>query len=210
MKNSILFKEGLPSLIFMFFITVVLYVINPLISLFGIGLIFFVIYFFRDPNRKIPEGQSVILSPADGMITEIREVEENAYFKQKVISISIFMSPLDVHINRSPISGKVNYIQYHQGKFKFAKNPDHFMQNERNYIGIRNDQIQVLVIQVAGIMARRIVNWTTKGQMLHKGEKIGMIKFSSGTQIFLPKECELLIKEGDRVVSGKTIIGRHG
>ncbi len=208
-KNRALFKEGIPTLIIVFFFTILLYVIHPMLSFLVIGLILFVIYFFRDPNRNIPTEASIIISPADGLITDISEVEENSYFKHKTISISIFMSPLDVHINRSPIAGEVDFISYQKGKFKPAKNLENHQQNEKNFIGIKNNNIQVLVVQIAGIMARRIVNWSSLGQSLEKGEKIGMIKFSSGTKIYLPIDTEVLVKKGDRVLSGKTIIGRY-
>lgn len=209
MKNKVLFSEGLPALIVVIILSVILYFVYPWLSLFGIGLIMFVIYFFRDPIREAPVEEQIILAPADGIVTEIFETEEKIYMGQRVIGISIFMSPLDVHINRSPIMGQVELIKYKKGKFRPAKNPDHFIENEKNYIGIKNDQIQVLVVQIAGIMARRIVNWTSMGQLLQQSEKIGMIKFSSGSQIYLPLGTELFVKKGDRVFSGKTIIGRY-
>lgn len=209
MKNNVLFSEGLPALLVVILLSVILYFIYPWLSLFGIGLIMFVIYFFRDPIREAPVEEQIILAPADGIVTEIFETEEKLYMGQRVIGISIFMSPLDVHINRSPIMGQVEWIEHKKGKFRPAKNPDHFIENEKNYIGIKNDQIQVLVVQIAGIMARRIVNWTYLGQLLEQGEKIGMIKFSSGSQIYLPLGTELLVKKGDRVLSGKTVIGRY-
>lgn len=210
MRNKALVREGIPTLVVLTIITIILFIIYPWLILFGIGLILFVIYFFRDPIRKAPmDEDNIIVSPADGIITSIKEVEENKFIKQRAICISIFMSPMDVHINRSPINGYVDYIEYKKGKFMFASNPESHNVNEKNYIGIKNDKINVLVVQIAGIMARRIVNWTILNQKKQIGDKIGMIKFSSGTQIFLPKDTEILVRTGDRVVSGETLIGRY-
>lgn len=209
MKNKIIFKEGIPTLIIVLLLTIIFYLITPLLSILGIGLIIFVLYFFRDPKRVIVKDEEIILSPADGIVTNIEEVEEEKFIKQSAIRISIFMSPVDVHINRSPIPGVVDYIEYKKGKFKYPKKPENQLINEKNYIGIKNNKIKILIVQIAGVMARRIINWTTENQKVEMGDKIGMIKFSSGTQIYLPKETEILIKEGDRVVSGITHIGRY-
>lgn len=209
MQDHALIKEGLPTLIIVVIVTIILYIIYPWLSLIGIGLISFIIYFFRDPKREISAEESVILAPADGLITDINEVEETRFLNQKVTCVSIFMSPMDVHINRSPISGTVEYIKYKKGKYIPATKPESHIVNEKNYIGISNGKISVLVVQIAGIMARRIVNWSKMHQVLNKGDKIGMIKFSSGTQIYLPVGTEILIKKGDKVMSGKTIIGRY-
>ncbi len=209
MKNHTLFKEGLTSLGVTIGITIILYLLYPWLALFGIGIIIFVLYFFRDPERMIINEDAAILAPADGLITDITEVDETIYLKERAIRISIFMSPMDVHINRSPIDGKVDYIEYRKGKFIPATNPKSHQINEKNFIGIYNDDMKVLVVQIAGIMARRIVDWTKKDQLVTKGEKIGMIKFSSGTQVFLPLNSEILVKKGEKVFSGKTIIGRY-
>lgn len=209
MKDHILIKEGIPTLIIATIFTLILYIISPLFSIIGIGIIIFILYFFRDPKRIINKQDFVVISPADGVITNIEEVYEEKYFKDRVIRISIFMSPLDVHINRSPILGEVNYIEYVKGKFTPATKFESHLVNEKNYIGIENSNIKVLVVQIAGAMARRIVNWTEMDQELQMGDKIGMIKFSSGTQIFLPLGTDILVNEGEKVVSGLTLIGRY-
>ncbi|OEF96389.1 phosphatidylserine decarboxylase [Vulcanibacillus modesticaldus] len=209
MKQHALLREGLPTLVVVISLTILLFLLNPWLSFFGIGLMMFVIYFFRDPKREIPADESVILAPADGLITNIDEVDENLFMQQKAIRISIFMSPMDVHINRSPISGKVSFIKYQKGKFMSATNPKSHDVNEKNYIGIKNDNFKILVVQIAGIMARRIVNWSSIDQVVKKGDKIGMIKFSSGTQVFLPVDTEISVKKGDKVISGITVIGRY-
>lgn len=209
MKNHALLKEGLTTLGILVLITIILFIFRPILSLIGIFLIIFAIYFFRDPKREITYEESVILAPADGIITNINEIEENKFIKQRATCISIFMSPMDVHINRSPISGTVEYIEYKKGKFIPATRAESHEVNEKNYIGIKNEEMKVLVVQIAGIMARRIVNWSNKNQFLQKGEKIGMIKFSSGTQIYIPKNIEVTVKKGDKVASGITVIGRY-
>lgn len=209
MKRQALYREGRPTLITTILITIILYLINQWLIILGLGLIIFVIYFFRDPERIAIPTDSVILSPADGIITNIEEIDEEKFIKSKAIRISIFMSPLDVHINRSPISGKVSFIEYKKGKFKPATNPENQLINEKNFIGITNGKIKIMVVQIAGALARRIVNWTEVEQDLEMGEKIGMIKFSSGTQLYLPLDTEILVEKGDRVVSGITHIGRY-
>jgi len=209
LKKSALILEGLPTLGISLLLTIILFIINPWLSIFGFGIILFILYFFRDPERTIASEEGDILSPADGLVTNIFTVEENNYLKQKAICVSIFMSPLDVHINRSPIKGQVEYIKYQKGRFIPATKPESHEVNEKNFIGIKNEDIKVLVVQIAGIMARRIVNWARIEQTLDKGDKIGMIKFSSGTQIYLPVDTAITIKKGDKLLSGITVIGRY-
>ncbi len=209
MKKHVLFTEGIPTLIVIILLSAFLYYLHPLLTILGLGLLIFVLYFFRDPNREIPKQEEYILSPADGLITDITEVEEGLFIKDKVTLISIFMSPLDVHVNRSPIEGKVSFLEYKKGKFIPATKPESHIVNEKNYIGIENEKTKILVVQVAGIMARRIVHWLKIGQNVGKGDKIGMIKFSSGTQVYLPKNIEVTVKKGDKLKAGATIIGRY-
>ncbi|TCS81577.1 phosphatidylserine decarboxylase family protein [Tepidibacillus fermentans] len=208
MKDHVLIREGLPTLGVLLIFTVILYLLYPALAVIGIGLILFVLFFFRDPKRNVIIDDKLVLAPADGLITNIEEVEENQYLKDKAIRVSIFMSPFDVHVNRSPISGTVDYLAYRKGKFISATKPESHDVNEKNLIGITNGRKKVLVVQIAGIMARRIVNWTKIQQKLEQGEKIGMIKFSSGTQLFLPRSTEIMVKKGDKIQAGKTIIGR--
>lgn len=209
MKEKALYREGKETLVVLVIFALILFIIYPLLSLIGIGLIIFVLYFFRDPYREIPKEKAIILSPADGIITNIYEIDEDKYIKEKTICISIFMSPFDVHINRSPIDGLIEYIEYKKGRFIMANKPESHAVNEKNYIGINNGKIKILVVQIAGIMARRIVNWSSLNQTVNQGDKIGMIKFSSGIDIFMPNNIEIFVKKGDKVISGETIIGRY-
>jgi len=208
-KKHAFIREGIPTIMVLIVVTLLLYFLYPILAIIGIGLIIFVLYFFRDPVREILDDENAILAPADGIITNITEVDETSFMKGSSIRISIFMSPLDVHINRSPVAGKVTYINYKKGKFISATKPESHDVNEKNFIGIEHENFRVLVVQIAGIMARRIVNWTNNGQSLKKGDKIGMIKFSSGTQLYLPRNTQILVKKGDKLEAGKTIVGRY-
>jgi len=208
MKRHVLIREGIPTLLVTLILTAILYWIYPWLVLIGIALILFVLYFFRDPKRMPTESNGVILSAADGLVTDVKVVEEDHFIKGKATRIDIFLSPLNVHVNRSPIAGKVTYRKYQKGKFVPATNPECHEVNEKNYIGIKGE-LPVLVVQVAGIMARRIVDWTEEGMEVAIGEKIGMIKFSSGTQIYIPEGVKITVKPGDRLTAGITVIGRY-
>lgn len=161
----------------------------------------FMAYFFRDPYRRIPEESGIVVSAADGRVTR---VDENAAGK----TISVFLSPLDVHINRSPIAGTVTKVEYIRGRKAPATSDQASFTNERNSITIQNDQLTVICTQIAGIVARRIVCWPKEGDKLELGEKFGLIKFSSRTDVLLPVGAEVLVKIGDRVVGGETIVAR--
>lgn len=209
MKKHALIREGIPTVIVLVIFGIILYLIMPVLTILAFGLIVFVLYFFRDPKRSIREQTGVILAAADGIVTVVEAVDESKFIKGRAKCVSIFMSPLDVHINRSPIKGEVTFVQYQKGRFVPATTKKCYEVNEKNYIGIKGEKVSVLVVQVAGIMARRIVNWTKQGDHVEMGERIGMIKFSSGTQIIVPDHVEILVKEGDRVFAGETVIGRY-
>jgi phosphatidylserine decarboxylase len=170
-------------------------------------LIIFTLYFFRNPKRDVPAGVDLILSPADGVIMEIDEVNEEKFIKDKSIRVSIFLSICNVHINRSPLPGQVMYQYYRPGKFIPAFKSHASEINEKNFIGIESQSFKLMVCQITGFIARRIKCWVTGGQMLAAGEIIGMIKFGSGTELFIPVGSELLVKKGDKVRAGETIIG---
>jgi phosphatidylserine decarboxylase len=195
-------KEGLPfvivplllALIFAFFyvwVGVILFVL----------LAGFMAYFFRDPRRTIPADENIIVSAADGRVTRVEETDEGKL-------VSVFLSPLNVHINRSPITGKITRALYTQGKKVPATRNEASFVNERNSLVIEGEKIIVTCTQIAGIMARRIVCWKQAGDSLEIGEKFGLIKFSSRTDLLMPKNVEILVKIGDKVVGGETIIAR--
>lgn len=161
----------------------------------------FMAYFFRDPYRQIPDEPGIVVSAADGRVTRI---DENGESK----TISVFLSPLDVHINRSPIAGTITNVEYIPGKKAPATSNEASFTNERNSITIQNDGVTVVCTQIAGIVARRIVCWPKVGDELALGQKYGLIKFSSRTDVVLPLNARVQVKVGDRVVGGETIIAR--
>jgi phosphatidylserine decarboxylase len=164
----------------------------------------FMAFFFRDPKRVPPSDPDVVVSPADGKVTRIGPATPGA----DSTVVSIFLSPLDVHINRSPIPGKIVDVLYSPGKFLMATNEKASLVNEQNALTIQGDKITVVCKQIAGILARRIVCWKAEGDNLGLGERFGMIKFSSRTDVLLPANVRVIVKEGDRVRGGTTVIGR--
>ena len=179
-------------------------------GLWYVGLLFFLValfmaYFFRDPKRVPPSDPDVVVSPADGRVTRIDSVATEA---DAPTLISIFLSPFDVHINRSPISGKIVDVVYSPGKFLMATKEEASLVNEQNALTIQGEKITVVCKQIAGILARRVICWKGKGDRLKLGERFGMIKFSSRTDVLLPATVKVTVAEGDRVRGGITVIGR--
>jgi phosphatidylserine decarboxylase len=161
----------------------------------------FMAYFFRDPERNIPADPNIIVSAADGRVTRIETRADGEF-------VSVFLSPLDVHINRSPIAGEIVDITYTPGRKSPATSDDASLYNERNALTISNGVQTVVCTQIAGILARRIVCWPSAGDRLERGQRFGLIKFSSRTDLLLPPGTEILVKVGDRVLGGETIIAR--
>jgi phosphatidylserine decarboxylase len=175
-----------------------------------LGLVFavlaaFMAFFFRDPNRQPPNDPNVVVAPADGRVTRVRPVEGG---EPSATVVSIFLSPLDVHINRAPIAGRITNVSYTRGKFLMATNENASLVNEQNALTIEGEKITVVCKQIAGILARRIVCWKHAGEPVALGERFGLIKFSSRTDVLLPASVEVLVAEGARVQGGTTIIGR--
>jgi len=165
--------------------------------------------FFRDPERVIPAGEGLVVSPADGRIVSIAKVVDDPFFTQAATRISIFLSPLDVHINRVPVAGHIAEIKYRAGKFLAAYNNEASRQNEQNALMIVDTQGRQLgVVQVAGVLARRIVCKVNSGDNKQRGERFGLIMFGSRTDLYLPQGCRLEVTEGQRVKGGTTIVGR--
>ncbi len=168
----------------------------------------FVTFFFRNPTRAVPDDDTLVVSAADGTVMGICEVYEDQFLEQAGIKIIVFLSVFDVHVNRSPIAGEIKFQQYTCGRFRPAYKESAGFENERHTIGLENDKMRVLVTQIAGILARRIVSWVTLGVTLERGERYGMIKFGSCTEIVVPPTVEVLVKKGDKVRGGETVIGR--
>ena len=175
------------------------------IALVFLFLAAFMAYFFRDPSRAIPTEPGIIVSPADGRVTLVQQSTGEAGSESLV---SIFLSPLDVHLNRAPIAGKISAIDYKPGKFLMATDERARLLNEQNSLTIEGNGLTVTCTQIAGILARRIVCWKKAGERVECGERFGMIKFGSRTDLVMPPAVDVVIKEGMRVTGGVTIIGR--
>jgi phosphatidylserine decarboxylase len=170
----------------------------------------FTLYFFRDPERKIPEGENLIVSPADGKVVGVDSVEHAPFIDGPAKRISIFLSIFDVHINRAPIKGKISYRHYTPGEFLPAFEPKASEKNEQNAIGIEDAKgYRVLVNQIAGIIARRIICWKNPGNEVSRGERFGLIRFGSKTDIFLPLDAKIVVKPGQKVKGGNTVVARR-
>ncbi len=168
----------------------------------------FTLYFFRDPNRNIPDNKNLLLSPADGKIISIKSIDFLDSFNSKARKISIFMSPLNVHVNRIPIDGKVEYLRYKPGKYIVAFDEKASDNNERMEIGLNTNFGKVLFVQIAGFIARRIVCTLEMNQSVIAGERFGMIKFGSRIDVYFPDNAELLISEGESVYAGETALAK--
>lgn len=183
-------------------------VLTWLVYILSFVLLVTVIQFFRSPIRKVSINEQQILCPADGKVVVIEETEETEYFHEKRLQVSIFMSPINVHSNRSPISGMVKFFKYHPGKYLMAWNPKSSTLNERTTIVVENSSgIEVLFRQIAGALARRIVWYVNEGKQVKQGEEFGFIKFGSRVDVFLPIGTKLHVKLGDKVTGGITVLG---
>jgi phosphatidylserine decarboxylase len=160
--------------------------------------------FFRDPDRRVPSDSQLLVSPADGRVVQIAE---ESFESRPMRRVSIFMSPLDVHVNRSPIAGTICSVTYIKGTFGIASNELASVQNEQNVFTISGEQGFVVVKQIAGAVARRIVFWKHKGDVLGRGERVGLIKFGSRVDVFVDESVKLCVKRGDRVRAGSSVIG---
>jgi phosphatidylserine decarboxylase len=200
--------EGYPYIVFFIVITVVTALFaNIWITIIPLVFLMLMLFFFRDPERITLEGRGIIYSPADGKVIFIKDIFENELLHERVFEISIFMSPLDVHINRSPFKGVVKEIQHYPGKFKAAFKHDSSLLNEHITMAIETDYGKVAVRQVAGFLARRAVCRVKQGDILMQGQRFGIIKFSSRLDVFLPLNAHIRVKLGDRVRAGETVLG---
>ncbi len=200
--------EGWPFIIPLTIVTALLFALGWK----GMGVValvatLFVLFFFRDPERSVPGGEGVVVSPADGRVIVVKDVYEPDYLKQDVKQISIFLSVFNVHVNRSPVAGTVELVKYNPGKFHVASVDKASLDNEQTAMVIADAGHKILVKQIAGLIARRIVCYARPGDTIRTGERYGLIRFGSRVDIFLPKDAELKVKVGDRVKGAKDIIG---
>jgi phosphatidylserine decarboxylase len=211
-------KEGYPTIAWCTIIFGVLNLLSfyffsfaaPVISafIFVITLVFllFIISFFRVPKRTHTVSDNAIIAPADGKVVAIEEVQADEYFSDRRIQVSIFMSPLNVHVNRNPVSGDVAYSQYHKGKYLVAWHPKSSTENERHTVVYRKGEKEVLIKQIAGAVAKRIVNYLQAGQQVKQAEEMGFIKFGSRVDLLLPLDAKVKVKIGDKPKGGVTVV----
>jgi phosphatidylserine decarboxylase len=197
---SDVYKFTLPPLALGFLFAVVRL---PYIALILFILSIFICYFFRNPSRRIPQGENLIVSPADGKVVKIVQLPDGTK------TISIFLNIFNVHVNRSPISGQLEKLEYRRGKFKVAFDEEASRVNEQNVITISGPGIRVVVRQIAGLIARRVVCWKKPGYNLARGELMGLIRFGSRVDITLPAEVRIMAKVGDHVRGGSSILGDY-
>lgn len=198
---------------FLFFIpvviiTVLLFFLNSFYGWIGVVLACYILFFFRDPCRKTPKGEGIIVSAADGKIVGIDQVIDNEFMDGKAWRVSIFLSIFNVHINYAPIAGKILYTKYTKGKFHSATSDKSSLSNENKIVGICDMQgTRVMVRIIAGLIARRIVSYREQGAQLTQGEKIGLIRFGSRVEVFMPLSTEIKVKVGDKVRGKSTVLG---
>lgn len=211
-------KEGYKSIV----ISAILFAVINLVSFYFISfhaawlswvifiltlvLLLFIISFFRVPRRQLMLGSNLVIAPADGKVVVIEEVLDEEYFKDKRLQISIFMSPANVHQNRTPITGEVVYSQYHKGKYLVAWHPKSSTENERHSVVIRHPQSEILVKQIAGALAKRIKNYLSVGQKVEQGAEMGFIKFGSRVDVLLPLNAKINVKFNEVVKGGVTVL----
>ena len=207
--DNIIAHEGYPFIVFSLVVTV-------FVAFLGVGwltipfvfITLFIVWFFRNPERSFQDEEKVLISPADGKVIKIEDVEVNGTISGRFKKISIFMGVLNVHVNRAPYSGKIDTINYHEGKFFSANLDKASLDNERNEVMIRTeDGRPVWMVQIAGLIARRIVCWVNVGTNIKKGERFGLIRFGSRVEVYLPEDSRISVKLGDKVKAGQTFLG---
>lgn len=202
--------EGYPFIAMALVLVVVGWLIHPVFAILFLGLLLFVIFFFRNPQRAIPSGEGFILSPADGKVIYSGPAMEGRFLKRSVHKVSIFMSPLNVHVNRVPVSGKIKQVSYNKGKFFPAFAEKASLDNEQNAVVIETSTgEEVLFIQIAGWLARRIACYARIGEELTHGSIYGLIRFGSRMDIYFPENYRFTVEVGQKVKGGETILAKR-
>ena len=208
---SIIHREGWKFSSISLFVSLILLVIWPLLSFFSFLITFFILWFFRDPERNTPITEGKIFSPADGKVCLIDlsvPPEEIQYGTEEMQRVCIFMNVFNVHVNRVPVKGEIKKIIYKEGSFFNASLDKASEKNERNSIIIKTENgIEIVVVQIAGLIARRILSCVSNGDKLNSGERFGLIRFGSRVDVYLPKTFKPEVKVGDKTIAGETIIG---
>jgi len=197
---------GVINIVSFYFISFSTPLISTLIFLVTLGLLIFLVSFFRIPKRNLTTREDAIVAPADGKVVAIEEVQADEYFNDRRIQVSIFMSPLNVHVNRNPVSGDVTYSQYHKGKYLVAWHPKSSTENERHTVVYKKNGREILVKQIAGALAKRIVNYLQPGQRVVQSNEMGFIKFGSRVDLLLPLDAKVQVKIGDTPQGGVTVV----
>jgi len=208
-QNQPVAVEGYPFIVLFAFITIVFGLLDwSFLTVVMFALTLFTIYFFRNPERLVPEDESAVVAPADGKVIFVGEVPEERYFKDDVIKVSIFMSVFNVHVNRVPFSGKVVDMFYNRGEFFNASLDKASLENEQSGILLKTSKgAKILFVQIAGLVARRIVTYPEIGNTLDKGKRYGLIRFGSRVDVYLPKGTEVVVEVGDVTVAGESVLG---
>ena len=202
-------KEGYPFIIASLVVAAIVYFLFGVYwAVIPVVLAVYFAYFFRDFHRSMPYDPNILYSPADGTVMGVEEIFDDEYLNEPALKLTIFLSVFNVHTNRSPLDGEIKYQRYTCGQFVPAYEKSASFENERHAVGIDNGRIRFLVIQVAGLLARRIVSWVTVGHQLKQGETYGMIKFGSSTEHIVPCSVEICVQKGQTVVGGVTVVGR--
>lgn len=209
LNNPYIVEDGYPFIIVPLLLALAAgYFINAYAAVLPVLLALYFMYFFRNPRRRPPTDDSLLVSPADGTVVGIEEVDEDTYLNQKCRKVIIFLSIFDAHVNRAPLPGTIDFQQYTCGRFRPAYKDGVGYENERYSIGIHSTRTDILVNIIAGVLARRIVSWVTLGDELQHGQLYGMIKFGSCAEIYVRDNVEITVKKGDKVRGGESVIGR--
>ncbi len=210
MNRGPVVREGYVYIAAALFLAVVMYFgFGVAVAVPFVVLACYFTYFFRNPDRTIPTDEHLVVSPADGTVQDVVELEDDDFIKGPCTKIIIFLSVFNVHVNRSPIAGEIKCQKYVCGRFRPAYKDEVGFENERHMLGIENEKgFRVTVTQIAGILARRIVSWVTLDDNMSKGQVYGLIKFGSCTELVVPRNVEVLVKKGDKVRGGESVLGR--
>lgn len=208
-QNQPIAREGYPFIALFGFVTLVFALLGwTFFTVLMLALTLFSVYFFRNPERVIPEGDNLVIAPADGKVIFVGEVEEERYFKDRVTKVSIFMSVFNVHVNRVPCNGKVAEMYYNKGEFVNASYDKASEANEQSGILLETESgSKILFVQIAGLIARRIVTYPIVGDILQRGARYGLIRFGSRVDIYFPKNADVVVTLGEHTVAGETVLG---
>lgn len=200
--------EGWPFILGAWAIVLPLWLVSPVWGLPWLAVAIWVVAFFRDPVRQGPRGDNVVIAPADGVVVSVKNLDEPEYVKDRTTRVSIFMNVFNVHVNRYPVSGTVEYRHYNKGSFGHAGTEKASLENEQSSIGLMTARGRVLVRQIAGLVARRIITDHGVGTAVTQGERMGLIRFGSRVDVFVPATAKILVHEGDKAVAGQTVVAQ--